>query len=67
MSQDTSESPGNDAEESAADDFTVHEVEKEIRGGANTVAWGGEGAGRGKAAQIYVGVLDVDPASAQVS
>ena len=64
MSQDTSESPDDDADLST-EDFTVHEMEKELRGGANTVAWGGEGAGRGKAAQIYVGVLDVDPASAQ--
>ena len=69
MSQDTSESPGDDDAGTAgvssdADDFTVQDVQKELRGGANTVAWGGEGAGRGKAAQIYLGVLDVDSAGA---
>ena len=35
-------------------------MQSALQGGENTVAWGGEGAGRGKSAQIYLGVLDLD-------
>ena len=58
MSDDTSESPSDDADGGAGEDYTLAEVQSELQGGANTVAWGGEGAGRGKHAQIYLGVLD---------